>query len=46
VPDVNNPVLDVGALAKPKPAGNLFDVIKQEMLLLKLNQSKVGPSQP
>lgn len=33
-------ILDVSSAAKPKQAGNLFDVIKQEILQLKLDQAK------
>ncbi|GIL98209.1 hypothetical protein Vretimale_3628, partial [Volvox reticuliferus] len=34
-------MLDVGASSKPRVAGNLFDVIKQEMMMLKLNQTRL-----
>lgn len=37
-------LMEGGSSAKPKQAGNLFDVIKQEMLLLRLNQTKVRHS--
>ncbi|MEW5299560.1 MAG: hypothetical protein WDW36_002563 [Sanguina aurantia] len=34
-------LLEGSSSTKPKPAGNLFDVVKQEMMSLKLNQTKV-----
>lgn len=36
-------LMDLGGVsAKPRPAGNLFDVIKQEFMLLKLNQTRMA----
>ncbi|GIL47253.1 hypothetical protein Vafri_4115 [Volvox africanus] len=34
-------MLDLGASSKPRVSGNLFDVIKQEMMMLKLNQTRL-----
>lgn len=34
-------MMDGGSAGKPKQAGNLFDVVKQEMMTLKLNQTKL-----
>lgn len=41
-PSVVDSLMDGGLSSKPKQIGNLFDVIKQEMMALKVNQGKVN----